>query len=142
MKPLHYTYSWVCIYTYSWAYTYTILYPYNYTMLCYYCYDTYRPMKCINIDFVGPYPDKGYVLTFIDTFTRWVELYPEPEATAEQVAKCLLQHFGRFCSPTTIRQRLTLCQCCHRTLLRCCEHANKLHLTILFPRERYCRTNK
>ena len=68
-----------------------------------YTTSTYRPMQCINIDFVGPYPDKGYVLTFIDTFTRWVELYPVPEATAEQAAKCLLQHFGRFGSPTTIR---------------------------------------
>ena len=68
-----------------------------------YTTSTYRPMECINIDFIGPYPDKGYVLNFIDTFTRWVELYAVPEATAEQAAKCLLQHFGRFGSPTTIR---------------------------------------
>jgi Integrase core domain len=68
-----------------------------------YTTSTYRPMECINIDFIGPYPDKGYVLNFIDTFTRWVELYPLPEATAEQAANCLLQHFGRYGSPTTIR---------------------------------------
>jgi RNase H-like domain found in reverse transcriptase/Integrase core domain/Integrase zinc binding domain len=68
-----------------------------------YTTSTYRQMECINIDFIGPYPDKGYVLNFIDTFTRWVELYPVPEATAEQAAKCLLQHFGRFGSPTVIR---------------------------------------
>ena len=68
-----------------------------------YTTSTYRPMECINIDFIGPYPDKGYVLNFIDTFTRWVELYPVPEATAEYTAKCLLQHFGRYGSPTYIR---------------------------------------
>jgi hypothetical protein len=43
------------------------------------------------------------VINFIDTFIRWVELYPVPEATAEQAANCLLQHFGRYGSPTTIR---------------------------------------
>jgi transposase InsO family protein len=68
-----------------------------------YTTSTYRPMECVNIDFIRPYPDKGYVLNFIDTFTRWVELYPVPEATAEQAANCLLQDFGRYGSPTTIR---------------------------------------
>jgi hypothetical protein len=24
---------------------------------------TYRPMECLNIDFIGPYPDKGYLLS-------------------------------------------------------------------------------
>jgi hypothetical protein len=60
-------------------------------------------MECLNIDFIGPYPDKGYVLTMIDTFTRWTELYAVPEATAEQACHCLVQHFGRFGSPNVIR---------------------------------------
>jgi transposase InsO family protein len=68
-----------------------------------YATSTYRPMECLNIDFLGPYPDKGYVLTMVDTFTRWVELYAVPEATSEQAALCLLQHFGRFGSPSVIR---------------------------------------
>jgi Integrase core domain/Integrase zinc binding domain len=68
-----------------------------------YATSTYGPMECINNDFIGPYPDEGYALNFIDTFTRWVELYPVPEATAEYPAKCLLQHFGRYGSPTYIR---------------------------------------
>jgi transposase InsO family protein len=38
-------------------------------------------------------------MNIIDTFTRWVELYAVPNATAE----CLLIHFGRFGSPTVIR---------------------------------------
>ena len=33
----------------------------------------YYPMECLNIDFIGPYPDKGYVLVIIDSFTRWAE---------------------------------------------------------------------
>jgi hypothetical protein len=34
----------------------------------------YYPMEYLNIDFVGPYPDKGYVMVIADTFTRWIEL--------------------------------------------------------------------
>jgi hypothetical protein len=53
-------------------------------------------MECLNIDFVGPYPDDGYVLVMADTFTRWVELYWVATADAEQTSLCLLLHFGRF----------------------------------------------
>jgi transposase InsO family protein len=64
---------------------------------------TYRPMECLNINFIGPYPDKGYVLVIIDCFTRWVELYAVPEAKAHEACLCLKQHFGRYGSPTIIR---------------------------------------
>ena len=47
-----------------------------------YLTSTYRPMECLNIDFIGPYPDKGYVSVIIDCFTRCVELYHVIEATA------------------------------------------------------------
>ena len=63
----------------------------------------YYPMECLNIDFVGPFPDKGYILVIIDTFTRWVELYSTAQATAILTAKCLFQHFGRFGAPTQLR---------------------------------------
>jgi hypothetical protein len=52
-----------------------------------YTTSTYRPMECLNIDFIGPYPDKGYVLNILDTFTRWVELYAVPNATAEEACE-------------------------------------------------------
>jgi transposase InsO family protein len=68
-----------------------------------YITSTYRPMECLNMDFIGPYPDKGYVLVIICTFTRWVELYPVPEATAETACQSLLKHFGRYGAPTTLR---------------------------------------
>jgi transposase InsO family protein len=62
----------------------------------------YYPMERLNMDFVGPFPDKGYILVIIDTFTRWVELYWTPQATAVEAADCLLQHFGRFGAPTQL----------------------------------------
>ena len=63
----------------------------------------YYPMECLNIDYIGPFPDKGYVMVIIDTFTRWVELFHSPEATGHNAAQNLFQHFGRFGAPTQIR---------------------------------------
>jgi transposase InsO family protein len=60
---------------------------------------SYAPMECVNIDFIGPFPDKGYILVMIDTFTRWVELYCVDSADALHTASSLLSHFGRFGSP-------------------------------------------
>ena len=42
---------------------------------------SYAPIKCLNIDFIGPFPDGGYVLTVIDTFSRWLELYHSVDNT-------------------------------------------------------------
>ena len=64
---------------------------------------TYTPMECLNIDFVGPFPDDGYVFVIIDTFTRWVELYHTLDATALSAAQSLLKHFGRFGAPLQLR---------------------------------------
>ena len=68
-----------------------------------YVASTYNTMECLNIDFVGPYPDDGYILVIIDTFTRWVELYPCVAANAQEALQGLLQHFGRFGCPRSIR---------------------------------------
>jgi transposase InsO family protein len=64
---------------------------------------TYVPMQCLNIDFVGLYPDGGYIMVIIDTFTRWVELFPSPRADAKHASLNLFQHFGRFGVPAQIR---------------------------------------
>ena len=45
---------------------------------------------------LGLFPDGGYILTIIDTFTRWVELFHTPDATAMSATKCLVKHFARF----------------------------------------------
>ena len=50
---------------------------------------TYTPMECLNIDFIGPFPDQGYILVIVDTFTRLVELYHTTDATALSAAECL-----------------------------------------------------
>ena len=48
----------------------------------------------LNIDFVGPFPDGGYIL-IIDTFTS-------ESADAQEAARCLFEHFGRFGAPSQI----------------------------------------
>jgi transposase InsO family protein len=62
----------------------------------------YYPMERLSIDFISPYPDKGYVLTIIESFTRWVELYYSPAATGKSAAEHLFQYFGRFGAPTQL----------------------------------------
>jgi transposase InsO family protein len=64
---------------------------------------TYTPMECLNKDFIGPFPDGGYVLVIIDTFTRWVELYDTKDASALSAAQCLFKHIGRFGAPLQLR---------------------------------------
>ena len=55
---------------------------------------TFTPMECLNIDFIGPFPDQGYILVIVDTFTRWIELYHTTDATALSAAECHFGHFG------------------------------------------------
>jgi hypothetical protein len=61
---------------------------------------TYEPHQRLNVDTIGPLPSDAdgncYILVLIDTFTRWIELYPIKTVTALDAAKVLLQHFGRF----------------------------------------------
>ena len=68
-----------------------------------YTTSTYRPFDTVNIDFVGPFPDNGYVLVMICSFTRWTELYWCANNTANAACECLLQFFGRFGAPSMIR---------------------------------------
>jgi transposase InsO family protein len=61
---------------------------------------TYEPHQRLNMDTIGPFPDDDdgycYILVIIDTFTRWIELFPIKSTTAAETAQILLQHFGRF----------------------------------------------
>jgi Integrase core domain len=60
-------------------------------------------MECLNIDFVGPFSDDGYIFVIIDTYTCWVKLYHTPDATALSAAQSLRKHFGRFGAPLQLR---------------------------------------
>jgi hypothetical protein len=59
---------------------------------------TYRPHEQINVDtLVLNQPDKVgniAIIVVIDTFTRWVELYPINNYTEEVAAMKLMEHFG------------------------------------------------
>jgi transposase InsO family protein len=67
---------------------------------------TYQPHSRINIDtLVLNQPDKQgniALIVVIDTFTRWIELYPITDFTEEVAALKILEHFGRYGPPTEI----------------------------------------
>jgi len=59
------------------------------------------------IDLSGPHPrsDRGhvYILTCIDTFTKWAEAFPLRNKEAESVAKVLVEQvFCRFGTPNSV----------------------------------------
>jgi hypothetical protein len=59
-------------------------------------------MERISVDTIGPLPaDMGlkYIIVIIDTFTRYVELFPKQEVTAISAADALWRHTCRFTAP-------------------------------------------
>ena len=71
-------------------------------------YDAGLPMEEICIDLKGPYPESErgnkYVLVVVDSFTKWMEAYPIPNAEAKTVAEKLVMEFiARFGVPFWIK---------------------------------------
>ena len=59
------------------------------------------PFRKLSLDFVGPLPTSSggnaYILTILDTFTRWLEAFPLRAATADRVVKVLIKEiFARY----------------------------------------------
>ena len=48
---------------------------------------THAIFDTLNIDYVGPFPDKGYILVIIDAFSRWTEMFWCKDANAESAAE-------------------------------------------------------
>ena len=65
-------------------------------------------MRRLCVDFVGPWPaSKGkgnkYLLTVLDTFSRWLEAFPTKTCSAEEVAEVLVREvFSRYGLPEKI----------------------------------------
>ena len=59
-----------------------------------------RTMQRVALDSIGPLPESEFgfkhILVVIDTFTRWVMLYPTRTLEAVECARALVQHFGIF----------------------------------------------
>lgn len=55
------------------------------------------PMEKVAIDTCGPYPESHngnkYLITMIDMYSGWPEMYPVPDKSAETVAHVMLNHF-------------------------------------------------
>ena len=63
----------------------------------------YEPMECIQLDHIGPLQKDNqgnqHILVIVDTFTRWVELYPVPDVGAETTGLCLGDYILRYAPP-------------------------------------------
>ena len=62
--------------------------------------------ECVSIDVVGPLPESGgkkFVLSVMDQFTRWIELYPLMDDRAEEVADTLFEEWiCRYGAPRSL----------------------------------------
>jgi transposase InsO family protein len=61
------------------------------------------PMEKIAVDTLGPFPPDAdgriYIIVVIDCFSRYVELFPATDCTAEAAAHAMVEHFSTFGVP-------------------------------------------
>ena len=61
-------------------------------------------LDTVSIDILGPFKPRTsfgnvYILTITDHFTRWVNAYPLRDATAEKIARCVVDFIAQFGVP-------------------------------------------
>jgi transposase InsO family protein len=66
-----------------------------------------EPFECVSLDITGKHPKSSrgneYILTVMDSFTKWAEAFPIRNHTAPTVARVLVQQvFSRFGTPRRI----------------------------------------
>ncbi len=67
----------------------------------------HAPWEMIGVDFMGPFPQSSsgnqYHIVFVDYYTRWIEMFPLRQATAETVSQILRKEIlTRWRVPTFI----------------------------------------
>ena len=81
-----------CPFCQKMSYVKTSVHTHPFTVAAYY------PMERLGMDSIGPLlaskSGYQYILVLICCFTRWVELYPLKEISAEATARALMQHFA------------------------------------------------
>ena len=71
-------------------------------------------MEHIDIDTIGPIDENfglRYIIVIIDTFTRYVELFPKRDVFAMAAADALWRHTCRFTAPLQISNKLWVAIC-------------------------------
>jgi hypothetical protein len=59
-------------------------------------------MQRIAMDTIGPFPEVTtfkFIIVLIDTFTRYVEIFPSQTVSATSAANALWRHICRFSTP-------------------------------------------
>jgi len=94
---------------------------------------TYGLWDCVAMDSIGPLPVSksgcAYILVIIDTFSRYVELVPIPDTTANNAVKAIVPFIGRYGIPSafltdngtqfvneTVRLLMETIECQHLTV--------------------------
>ena len=70
-------------------------------------YQAGEPNERVHLDFLGPFETSNlgnkYILSIVDQFTRWIEIYPLPEQTAAATAKAFFDGWiARYGVPTIV----------------------------------------
>ena len=69
--------------------------------------EVWEPFESVSIDFIGPLPadayGNDYIVTCIDNFTRFVELFAVKNCSAFSAARALVNVFARYGAPLEVR---------------------------------------